>query len=124
MLGKKKFLWTNVLLVIVYLVFYFATILRWNDICRAALPDNMGTAFFYYIVMSTIFGWYSSRLAFVVWKWNTARYNEQYELEVNRFIYKFAPDIAYKINRHEEFAKLNDLLLKATRLSKELQCSH
>lgn len=124
MLGKKKFLWTNVLLAIVYVVFYFRTLFWLSDLITAALPDNIATAFFYYFIVSFVFGWYTSHWAVGLWRWNWARYNEQYELEVNHFIFKFAPVIAHKINRHEEFAKLNDLLLKATRLSKELQCSH
>lgn len=124
MLGKKKFLWTNVLLAIAYIVLYFTVLNWWADVCNTALPNNAGTSFFYYIVMSIMFGWYTSHWAVDIWRWNTARYNEQYELEVNRFLYHYVELMDYKLNRHKEFKELRDLLQLAISLSKgEQQCS-
>lgn len=124
MLGKKKFLWTNVLLAIAYIAFYFNVIFWWNDVTTSALPDNIGTAFFYYMVVSIIFGWYTSHWAVDVWRWNWARYNAQYDLEVNAFLYHYVEVMDHKLNRYNEFKELRDLLQQATALSKgENKCS-
>jgi hypothetical protein len=118
MLGKKKFLWTNVLLAIVYLAIYFTTILWWNEITRSSLPNNMGTAFFYYAIMSTIFGWYTSHWAVALWRWNWKRYEYQYESEANAFIYHYVEVMDHKLSRYREFKELRDLLKLATKMSK------
>lgn len=118
MLGKKKFLWSNVLLAIVYLVFYFRILFWLSDLTTSALPDNLDTAFFYYSIVSFVFGWYTSNWAVDLWRSNWTRYNEQYEREVNAFLFHFVSLMDYKLTRHREFKKLNDLLQAATKLSK------
>ena len=124
MLGKKKFLWTNLWFTIIACAVYFQLAGRWAVLCNDALPDNSSTAFFYYMIPGIIGAWYVSQLCLRFWKWNTARYHEQYELEVNNFLYHYVELMDHKLNRHKEFKELRDLLQLAISLSKgEQQCS-
>jgi hypothetical protein len=124
MLGKKKFLWTNLWFALALLSLYFQLSAWWAGICNAALPDNWGTAFFYYMILGMWGSFISMKLCLRFWKWNNARYELQYELEVNNFIYRYVGMIDSKLTRHKDFKELRDLLHMAINISKgEQKCS-
>lgn len=124
MLGKKTFLWTNIFfnLVIFIGACYIAGL--WRDLCVELIPESFATAFFYFVIVAGIIGYHCGGVAGTFCNWNWDRYEAEYELKVNNFLYHYVELMDYKLNRHKEFKELRDLLQMAIALSRgEQKCS-
>ncbi len=120
MLGYKKILPINVLVFFCVFMFGFMFTPWWAKYVAESLPDHLETAAFYYIVASGLIFWNVGRLACKLCECNRRRYNEQYEMEVNNFIFHFTPMIYAKLNRHAQFEEFNNLLRMAIGQAKQL----
>lgn len=124
MLGYKKVLWSSVLAVCAMVYAYIQFTTWWAVTTRDAIPDHWETAFFYYMILSVILAAFTikSTVKWVIW--NRDRYNEQYELEVNNFLFRFAPLMAEKLKRHNDFKDFSDLLKLATDIHRDAKELH
>ena len=124
MLGYKKILWSSVLAVCAMIYAYIQFTTWWAVTTQDAIPDHWETAFFYYFIVSIILAVFTIK-ATVGWvKWNRKRYNEQYELEVNNFLFNFMPLLSEKLKRHNDFKDFKDLLTLATNIHKDAKELH
>lgn len=120
MLGYKKILPINALIVFCVFMFVFFFTPWWARFCADSYPGHLETAFFFYTLASALIFWNLGRWMHALCQYNRRCYNERYELEVNNFFFQFTPMIYQKLNRHAEFEEFNNLLRMATRQARQL----
>lgn len=113
----RSWLWSNVILTLVFCLFVTVAAVIWGAVCHTALPEQQDTAAFY-----TVLGCMMLYQVGASWMWKYMRYRydryvDRYFDEVAAFAVILTPSIVMNIERYCEFQesqkKLRELTLKA-----------